>query len=196
MVVVAREHAGECGVRIDRLQARNVAVAAADVEHALVRQGAVREVGVELALAEQVLLLDRGVVAEIAEILRPVMVRDVVVMRVVAGVVGGVERLEVVAELVPGPVGGRQVLAGDGADVVLDVGEIERGVLVGGEDLLDLVAHERQRQRGVGLRDRGRGRALVVDVLRRLDRGRVEVRAGERRGVVNHGHARLRERHA
>ena len=90
----------------------------------------------------------------------------------------GVGRLQVIAFLVPAPVGGCHLLAGDGAYVVLHVEQVEGRVLVGLDRLHDLVAHERQRQRCIRLVERRRRRALVVGAVGRLHRRGVEVRAG------------------
>src|ERR1700733_3427986 len=81
-----------------------VVVAAADIENAArARQNILRHVGEEVAFAAEIGLLGR-IVGYVAEILRPVMVADVVLMR---GFASGVGWLMVVAVLVPPPLDGR-----------------------------------------------------------------------------------------
>ena len=93
------------------------------------------------------MLIGEGIVGDVAEVLRAVVVDDVAL---VGGDVGGVVGLVAVALLIPAPVGGSDTVAGDLFDVGVDVHEVELGVVVGGGGGLDLVAHEGERERGVG----------------------------------------------
>ena len=92
----------------DSLRIVEVVVAAADIEDAArARQHVLRHVGEEIAFAAQIGLLGR-IVGDIAEILRAIVVADVVLMGGFASCVG---RLVVVAVLVPAPLHGRDAQA-------------------------------------------------------------------------------------
>ena len=185
MVVVAREGGADRGARTGGQQSVVVVVAAADVEYARL-DGVRRHGGEEVAQAVQVRQLHR-VVADVAEILRGVVMGDVAGVGRRTGTVG---RLVIVAFLVPAPV--HRLLGGDGVDVALDVDEVEGRILVRDDRLVDRLAHERQRQAGVGLGEVRAGGADVVRAERRLDGREVVVGARERRGVAAHRFAAAR----
>src|SRR5208337_570492 len=86
------------------------------------------------------------------------------------------------------PADGR-VAGRNGLDVVLDVQQVRAGVRIGGDGLVDVPTHERQRQGGEG-QVQGRGGRILVEVIRRLDLIHVQVRAWKRTRVGDNRHVR------
>ncbi len=175
-----------------RRQVLVVAEAAANVEHAAVRrQVVVPDIVEEVGFAAEV-GAQRRIVGEIAEVLRTLMMGDVIVVR---GDVVHVVGLEVVAVLIPAPADRVAVEALNVGNVLLDVGEIARGRRVGAGHRLDVRAHCRQRH--------GREREVRRDVvdptrggvgfLRRgrlaVGRRRVELRTPVRVRIVDERNA-------
>ncbi len=153
MVVVARCRFLHVGVRVDRRLVIVVKVTTADVVNAALRvQRLLRHVRVELLQA--VLMRELGrIVAQIAEILRPIVVDDIGCVfrrRLVVDALdrdrGAVERLGPETLLIPAPIDGR-VLRRDRLDILRDVREVRLRILVGLDDLPDLLPGERQRLR-------------------------------------------------
>ncbi len=184
MIVVAREGRLHRGVGIERLEAVEIVVATTHIEHtAVVRKLLIRDRAEEVIQSMQI-GGHLGVVADIAKILRAIVVNDV------AGVCGWaspIGRLVVVAFLVPAPIHWRELVACNLLDVVLHVEQVQRRVFVTGDDLLDTFAHERERQRRIGLVQRRRVRVLITRVVGRLNRGLVKIGTRERTWVANHG---------
>src|SRR5208282_2507166 len=168
-------------------QAIEVAIPAADIEHAtLRRQRVVADGGVEIAEALEVRVGFARVVGLIAEVLRAVVMGDVVE---IGDYTSGIGRLVIVSFLVPAPVHRPVQAAGDLLDVRLNVQEIERGVQVAGRDALNLVPHEGERQTGkrqVGRRVRAYS-ARVVDRLLFAWRSKVKSGSPERLRISDHG---------
>ena len=75
-----------------------------------------------------------GVVANIAKILRAIVVNDVAGVCSSASAIG---RLVIIAFLVPAPFHRRQLIACNLFDVVLHIEQVQRRVFVTGDDLLD-----------------------------------------------------------
>ena len=176
MVIITVEFGGKGGVGIERVLAKDVAVSSANVEDSGGRECPVLNIGEEIAEAAHV-VVDVGIVGDVAEILRRIVVDDV---SVVGGGAGGIGGLMVIALLIPCPVRGGCSVACDLLDVSLYIEKIERGVVVGGGGLFDIGTHERERQRGeceiwrwlasgvaggVGLFERRPGRRLRLSGL-------------------------------
>ena len=163
-----------------------IVVAAADVEHAArARKRVLRHVGEEVAFAAQIGLFGR-VVGDIAEILRAVVMADVVLMRRRAAEVG---RLPIVAVLIPAPLDRFAAELADEGDVLLYVEEVESRIAILVGKPVDPAAHEGQRQRREG--EIG-GDVGWAPVLQLVGRGRlatrrriVELRAPPRLGIID-----------
>lgn len=134
MVVVTVEFGGEGGVGIERLLAEDVAVSSANVEDSGGWERPVLNVGEKIAEAAHV-GVDVGIVGDVTEILRRIVVDDV---SVVGGGAGGIGGLMVIALLIPCPVRGGCSVACNLLDVSFYIEKIERGVVVGGGGLFDI----------------------------------------------------------
>src|SRR5208283_3237728 len=140
-----------------RNEAIEVAIPAADVIDSAASgagQGGRVQGSEEVAEALHVCRGFVRVVGLIAEILRGIVMGDVAGM---GGYAARVDRLKIIAELVPGPRHRSVRAAGDLLDVLLHIEKVEGGVQVGGGDALNLVSHERESETGIRLVGSGVG---------------------------------------
>ena len=120
------------------------------------------------------------VIGNVAEVLRPVVMSDVIRIGSRSGRIGG---LVIVAFLKPCPVHGLVVVASDTLNVFLNIGKIKGGVLIVLRDVVDVAPHEGKWQGGegeVGGRIGGDAAGVINRLALRGWREDVQRRAPER----------------
>ena len=127
MIVVAVEDRCQLGVRILRLPAVDVAVAAAQIKHARGGQPLGRHVTEEIAQPMQ-MRRGHGIVGHVAEVLRRVVMSHVALVR---GLALRVVAFVVVTLLIPAPVDRSHAVPGDLFDVLSHIGQIEGRIIIG-----------------------------------------------------------------
>ena len=149
VVVIAGEGSFHSRARRARNQTVVVSITAANIKNAAGRRQLLVVDGVEeIVLAEHMLLSFHTIVSNVAEVLRSSVVSYVVDVRGGGCCVGW---LMIVALLEPAPVHFRVVVSGDLGDVLLNVLKIKCRIVVEGSDGVNVLAHEAQRQRSIGL---------------------------------------------